>query len=211
LTTDQKVSGLNPDGVTTPQRVSAKNWNPFLFLVHTKYTQMIPINIDELHVSLYHLFLLRNRINDCLKSLNDMTKVDVGMPKHSSRTIRLAVMAYIDITVVAYFDEYDRHTNRALKQLDKIDLLKNIKQVRKDLEKKWPDSKVYRNEVLAHYFRDKNGKSLFDYDTLKQYKVPTILKDKFLIYAMIGDVTALLADEYPDFFKAFKLPATPKK
>ncbi|HWW39595.1 hypothetical protein [Pedobacter sp.] len=35
--------------------------------------------------------------------------------------------------------------------------------------------------------------------------------DKVLIYAMIGDVTALLADEYPDFFNGFKLPATPKK
>lgn len=36
-----------------------------------------------------------------------MTKVDEAMRKDSSRTIRLAVMAYVDITAVAFLDEYD--------------------------------------------------------------------------------------------------------
>jgi hypothetical protein len=158
---------------------------------------------EDLHVSLFHLYLIKTRIFDCLESLNDLTKIDAGMPKQSSRTIRFAVMAYIDISAVAYFDEYDRHTSLLLKKLDKAELLKNIKQVRKDLETKWPDSKMYRNEVLAHHFRDKTGKSLFNYDSIKQYKVPTILKDKVLIPAMIGEVTALLADNYPDVFNGF--------
>jgi hypothetical protein len=111
LTTDQKVSGLNPDGVTRWERVSAENWNPFSFTVHTKYTQMAIKLPDDLNVSLYTLFILRNRIHDSLKSLSDLKIMGIGMPKHSYRTIRSAVIAYIDITAVAYFDEFDRHTS----------------------------------------------------------------------------------------------------
>jgi hypothetical protein len=167
------------------------------------YTQMAIKAPDDLNVSLYHLFLLRTRIHECLKSLKDLSIIDTGMLKSSSRTIRIGVMAYIDITTVTYFDEYDGHTVQIWKKLEKTALLKAIKQVRKDLEKKWPDSKVYRNEILADHYRDKKGKSPFDYDTLKKYNVPTILKDKMLVYEMIGTITALLAVEYPDAIKYF--------
>ena len=71
--------------------------------------------------------------------------------------------------------------------------------------------KVFCNEVLAHHYRDKSVKSLFDYPTLKQYKVPTKLKDKILVPVMIGNVTALLANAYPDFFGFFLAKNTSAK
>ena len=50
-------------------------------------------------------------------------------------------MAYIDITAVAYFDEFDRHASPLLKKMDKGELVKNVKQTRKEIEKKWSDSR----------------------------------------------------------------------
>ncbi len=166
---------------------------------------------NDLKVSLYHLFLLRNRIHDCLKSLNDLTKIDEGMPKSSSRTIRHSTMNYIDITTVGYLDEFDRHTGPILKKLNQAELLKNIKDVRQEIEKKWPDLKIYRNDVLAHHFREKSHKSLFDNPKLKEYRVPNKLKDKVLFSAMIGKITALIGGAYPDVFLYFMANKTAAK
>jgi|AntRauTorckE6833_2_1112554.scaffolds.fasta_scaffold00241_7 hypothetical protein len=67
--------------------------------------------------------------------------------------------------------------------------------------KKWKDLRKFRNEVIAHSFREKNGDvSLY---TMSHYNCPQNQEELFYLVCFLNRMTMVLIDQFPEMIKAF--------
>ena len=87
---------------------------------------------------------------------------------------------YLQILLSSFLEEWGRLSALAK---DNKDVLETLKQTKPALDqfKKWPGLREVRSRLLAHPFRDKNGKLALAWDVLRGSRAPTRFWEMLLL------------------------------
>ncbi|WP_133299850.1 hypothetical protein [Larkinella punicea] len=121
--------------------------------------------------------------------------------------------AHIIIMLCAFLDEYSSefvHTKypQYSKRIDKV--RKSLKPVIKRINS-WSGLRDYRNQVLAHNLRIKNGESLFLIGKEHSYKVPTTINELTLISELLSIIYLSIGITFPEILSVVFSTGTVKE
>lgn len=99
------------------------------------------------------------------------------------------------ISIVSYFDEYDKHFGKYVPEEKKDMVGKIYRRVKKDI-KKFSGLKDFRNQILAHNLRS-GGKPIYNMVNLMEYKLPQQLPEFTFLATSITHLTDAINTIFP--------------
>lgn len=115
-----------------------------------------------------------------------------------SRSLSSQIFRYSIIQFVSFLDEYASFNNSLDDKLEKIiDVRKKNSWGLKMINKKWPDLRKYRNNIVAHNFNI-NGQSFFsNYENKKhEYRVPGNLNEQLFLIKIFEKICSNIYFEF---------------
>jgi len=129
----------------------------------------------------FNLNCLYNHIVNALNSHIDLYKHLDAIGEELLSDVDAIFISYILIYTNSITDEYHLNDDATYLELRKV-----CKPVFNYINKKWPDIKVLRNNVLAHNHRNKENKSIHFTRNLLNYRVPNGNVEIELLVYLLG-------------------------
>lgn len=149
--------------------------------------------MKELDESIFILNILHSEINRKVQALlhPSVYKLDPSVLNvFNNMTFERCV-----ISIVSYFDEYDKHFGKQVPEDKKEIVGKIYRRVKKDI-KKFSGLKDYRNQVLAHNLRV-GGKPIYNLVNLQEYKIPQQVQEFTFLASSITHLTDAINTLFP--------------
>lgn len=140
---------------------------------------------NDIDIALYHLIFIGNTIERTFEAFNDIIgRVD----EDAELVLYVNTSSMIIIQTNSFLDEYHQFVRS--EEPEMMDTINNIKKIAKPALKlinQWEEREDFRNQVLAHNLRGKNGESVFERG-LSSFDVPQQGADLHVLVSCIGMV-----------------------
>jgi hypothetical protein len=102
------------------------------------------------------------------------------------------------LQVCSFLDEWDKFTGiKTSSEFDeKIRVIKRVVKPAKQAINKFPDLKRFRNEIIAHNYRDKNNE--FTFNRINTYHIPNSNGEMYLILYCLKRMLDVLYANFPE-------------
>jgi hypothetical protein len=114
--------------------------------------------------------------------------------------------------IIIYVQSYREELKYSIPQFqndNKIVLIDSIEFCNNLIESDWPDLKNFRNQVIAHGYRDRENQSLFKNKQIESFRIPKTGIDFTKLTATIKVLHQCIRAEYENIFKTFNLMSEP--
>lgn len=149
--------------------------------------------MKELDESIFILNILHGEINRKVQALLHPSVYNLDpnvLNVFNSMTFESCV-----ISIVSYFDEYDKHFGKYVPE-DKKEIVGKIsKRVRKDTNR-FSGLREFRNQILAHNLRI-GGKPIYNLVNLQEYRIPQQVQEFTFLAASITNLTNAINTLFP--------------
>jgi hypothetical protein len=169
--------------------------------------------MDNLKSNLYSLAFLATHIKTSVYTLDETIKNIKKLDEIKFSDNHLKTMKYSDslrisltrqsiILFCSFLDEYNNFSKKhiGIQYSERINSVKFKNQYGIDRIKKWGNLYEYRNQVAAHNFDIKQGrsvkKSILKNDYIKTYNIPDTLLEQILFYKIVRKICNNIFDEF---------------
>ena len=154
---------------------------------------------QKLILFLAHLTMLSRHIENLFASLVDLDNSNLkNRNKHSYEIVYSGIMELLVVKYQSYWDEFDKHKGI----LPNTEKQRTMRKSLMEINLRWPDIKIYRNEIVAHGFR-RGYESVFSLPLNTAYRIPMSYDHFSFIVDKLQLINKSLSDEYTNQIKAF--------
>jgi hypothetical protein len=141
------------------------------------------------------IYYLKNISNDVIRNThNGISKKE----DYLDTTVIDALRFSIVLKACSFIDEWDSFlgVRNELEQKNRIELIKkSVSKARRALNQ-WKDLRSFRNEIIAHNFRNKNNEITID--MMGEYNCPQTISELYFLIAIIERMNSVLSACYKD-------------
>lgn len=158
--------------------------------------------LTQLITQIRFLAAICDTANDDSLGLNKIKVQNFFIPLPLGRSINDVTINYGLIIACSILDEYNKEVTVGKLPTDLKERLGRLKQMTKPIIhklKRWPDLQKYRNNILAHNLKIKDGVSFFsDQFSLHTYRVPNTYLEFKLLVELLSILVRCVGDQFPE-------------
>jgi len=138
--------------------------------------------LTSIQESLVILTAIRNQIEKVVLAFYDVsgTELSARPDRFADQNLRFYSQNYLQILLSSFLEEWGRFSALAK---DNVHVLETLNQCKPAMDrfKNWKDLRNVRSQLLAHPFRDKDGRIALPWDILRGSRTPTTLGETLLL------------------------------
>lgn len=153
-------------------------------------------------------FIRKNKVLNVL-TCNNTKKIDIGVYNDTQSNVDLGDILYgtvVDSLILCYYRFYEAYENLTKEILVDEEIKTRVRNVRfknksiiAEINKEFPDIRDYRNNVNAHYYRNKEIGSILVNGKLIEYKIPHKVEHISFIEQRMIHITRNIFNEFSEF------------